>query len=58
MLPSELEEYFISIGQPKFRAKQMFPKLAEGMPISEMTDLPKALREKLLSETTDTLLSY
>ena len=55
MLPSELEEYFISIGQPKFRAKQMFPKLAEGMPISEMTDLPKALREKLLLEAVDTL---
>ncbi len=55
MLPSELEEYFLSIGEKKFRAKQLFPKLAAGVPISEMTDLSKALRERLLSDTVDTL---
>ncbi len=55
MLPEELEEYFVSLGQPRFRAKQMFPKLAKGTPLSEMTDLPKALREKLEGECTDTL---
>ena len=55
MLPEELEEYFISIGEPKFRAKQMFPKLAKGIPLREMTDLPRVLREKLEGGTTDTL---
>ena len=30
MLPEELEEYFISLGEPKFRAKQVFPRLAAG----------------------------
>ena len=44
MNDTELEEYFISLGEPKFRAKQVFPRLAEGTPLSEMTNLPKKLR--------------
>ena len=55
MLPGELEEYFISIGEPKFRAKQTFQRLHRGEGISEITNLSKALREKLLNETLDTL---
>lgn len=55
MLPRELEEYFLSIGEPKFRAKQVFSRLHKGERISEITNLSKALREKLLAETTDTL---
>ncbi len=55
MLPCELEEYFLSIGEPKFRAKQVFSRLHKGERISEITNLSKALREKLLAETTDTL---
>ena len=55
MLPDELEEFFLSIGEPKFRAKQIFPKLALGVSISDMTDLPKSLREKLMQQTKDTL---
>ena len=55
MTPAELEEYFLSIGEPKFRAKQLFPRLAEGTPLSEITNLPKKLRERLESETLDTL---
>lgn len=55
MLPSELEEYFVSLGEPKFRAKQMFPKLAKGTPLSEMTDLPRSLREKLETSAVNTL---
>jgi 23S rRNA (adenine2503-C2)-methyltransferase len=55
MTDVELEEYFISLGEPKFRAKQVFPRLAEGTPISEMTNLPKKLRERLEEETLDTL---
>ena len=52
---TELEEYFVSLGEPKFRAKQVFPRLAEGTPLSEMTNLPKKLRERLEEETLDTL---
>ena len=55
MTDVELEEYFISLGEPKFRAKQVFPRLAEGTPLSEMTNLPKKLRERLEQETLDTL---
>ena len=55
MTDVELEEYFLSLGEPKFRAKQVFPRLAEGTPISEMTNLPKKLRERLEEETLDTL---
>ena len=55
MTDTELEEYFISLGEPKFRAKQVFPRLAEGTPLLEMTNLPKKLRERLEVETLDTL---
>ncbi len=55
MLPSELEEYFLSLGEPKFRAKQVFTRLARGEKISGITSLPKSLRERLASETLDTL---
>ena len=55
MTDTELEEYFVSLGEPKFRAKQVFPRLAEGTPLSEMTNLPKKLRERLEAETLDTL---
>ncbi len=44
LLPEELCELFLSIGQPKYRATQTFPLLARGCPISEMTNLPKDLR--------------
>ena len=55
MTPTELEEYFVSIGEPRFRAKQLFPRLAEGTPVSEVTTLSKKLRERLAAETLDTL---
>ena len=55
MLPEELESYFLSIGEPKFRAKQVFQRLHKGERISEITNLSKALREKLMQETLDTL---
>ncbi|MBR5448678.1 MAG: 23S rRNA (adenine(2503)-C(2))-methyltransferase RlmN, partial [Clostridia bacterium] len=51
MLPSEIEAYLVSLGEPKFRAKQLFPRLQDGTPITEISNLPKALREKLAAET-------
>ena len=55
MLPEELEEYFVSHGEPKFRAKQVFPRLAQGAGIDGLTNLSKALRQRLSEECIDTL---
>ena len=55
MLPEELESYFMELGEPKFRAKQVFPRLATGCRIDELTNLSKALRARLSEETVDTL---
>ena len=55
MLPEELESYFLSLGEPKFRAKQVFSRLHRGERISEITNLSKALRERLCEQTLDTL---
>ena len=44
----ELQEAFAAMGEPKFRAKQVFTWLHRGVTdFSGMTDLPKSLREKL-----------
>ena len=55
MLPEELSEFFISLGEPKFRATQVFPRLALGESVTEITCLSKKLRERLFEETLDTL---
>ena len=48
MAPEELAAYFKELGQPAFRAKQVFRWLYRGVTsFDEMTDLPKALREQL-----------
>ena len=48
MLPSELEDYLISIDEKKFRALQIFSWLHKGVrSFDEMTDLSLDLREKL-----------
>ena len=50
MLPEELEAFLISIGEPKFRAKQVFSWLSKGVQsFDEMRNLPFSLREKLAS---------
>lgn len=51
MLPGELEEYLNSLGEPKFRAKQLFSWLAKGaVSYDEMSNIPKSLRDKLSGE--------
>ena len=53
LTPEELEQYFISIGQPKFRAKQVFSWIARGAAkFSQMSNLPKSLRQALEQEAT------
>ena len=48
MTPEELGDYFKELGQPSFRARQVFRWLHQGVEsFDEMTNLPKALRETL-----------
>ena len=47
LFPQELEEWMISVGEPKYRAKQLFPQLHRGLSPDEMTNLGKKLQEKL-----------
>ncbi|MCC8181478.1 MAG: 23S rRNA (adenine(2503)-C(2))-methyltransferase RlmN [Clostridiales bacterium] len=47
----ELETLMTGLGQPKFRAKQVFQWLHRGVAsFEEMSDLPKALREQLAEQ--------
>lgn len=50
MYPSELTEFVKSIGEPGYRAGQLFGWMARGVGIDEMTNLPKQFREKLSAE--------
>ncbi len=51
MTPEELAAFFRGLGQPAFRARQVFRWLNEGAEsFDEMTDLPRDLREKLAGE--------
>ncbi len=48
MLPDELEQELLALGEAKYRAKQIRRWLARGVRrFNEMSDLPKALRDKL-----------
>ena len=57
--PSELAEFVQNIGEPKYRAKQIFKQIHERrlLNFDEMTDLPKTLREKLNESATATTLT-
>lgn len=46
---TELAEFIENLGEPKFRAKQVFKNLGQrrALAFDAMTDLPKVLREKL-----------
>lgn len=51
LLPNELEEYVLALGEPKFRAGQLFQWLAKGAEsFEQMSNLPKAFREKLSAD--------
>lgn len=47
LLPDELVSLVESYGQPKYRASQIFSPIMQGTHPSEISNLPKALREKL-----------
>jgi hypothetical protein len=45
LLPDELARFLRGLGQPGYRARQVFAWLHRGAGFAEMTDLPKPLRE-------------
>ena len=51
----ELEREIINLGEPKFRAKQIFSWLHKGVPVEKMTNISKPLREKLGELCLDTM---
>ena len=51
LLPEEIEAELMRLGQPKYRAKQIFDWLARGVrDFDQMSNLPRDLREKLKTE--------
>lgn len=53
MLPEEIVSDFEQLGEPKYRAKQVYKWLNRGVgSFEEMSDIPKSLREKLEKEYT------
>jgi len=51
MTADELSSLLVQMGQPKYRAKQLYKWLQQGVTgYDQMTDLPKSLREKLAEE--------
>lgn len=55
---AELEEFVTGVGEPKFRARQIFKQIHNRrlLDFAEMTDLPKQLREKLAESATASTL--
>jgi 23S rRNA (adenine2503-C2)-methyltransferase len=55
---NELAEFVKNIGEPKYRARQIFKNLhaRRALDFDEMTDLPKLFREKLFETATATTL--
>ncbi len=43
----QIEEIVLSLGHPKYRAKQIFDWASKGVSIDEMSNIPKNLREQL-----------
>ncbi len=50
MTLSELTEYIISLGEPKYRAKQIFDWINKGENYSGMKNVPAALKDKLIAD--------
>lgn len=47
LLPQELEEYILGLGEPKYRAKQLFSQMHKGVSPADMTNIGKATKQKL-----------
>ena len=51
LFPEELKDYCVSLGQPAYRAGQIFSFLSKGVAPADMSSLPKDFRERLTRET-------
>ena len=47
LLPEELEQHVVSLGEPKYRAKQLFSPMHKGVCPEDITNIGKALKSKL-----------
>lgn len=50
---AELEEYVLSLGEKKFRAKQLYEGLMQGKAISQISSLSKQLKQRICEEYED-----
>lgn len=59
LLPAELEDFVQQMGEPRYRARQIFKGLHQRRLylFDEMTDLPKAVREKLSTNSESSTLT-
>ncbi len=46
----ELKAFFLSIGEPKYRAKQLFTQMHKGVSLDTITNISKATKEKILEK--------
>ena len=53
LYPEELQAYLKELGQPAFRAAQVFGWLHRGVPFSDMSNLPQSLRSALAEQAVD-----
>lgn len=49
----QMQEALLQMGEPKYRAKQIYANFVAGKSISEMTDIPTSLKQKLLENYCD-----
>ena len=47
LLPQELESYIVELGEPKYRAKQLFSQMHKGISPQDMTNISKVTKQKL-----------
>lgn len=51
LFPEELEAILTELGEPRYRAKQIFPKLARGLSPEEMSDVGRRTTDRLAEKT-------
>ncbi len=44
----ELEQFFLSLGEPKYRAGQLFSQMHKGVPLEAITNISKVTKAKIL----------
>ena len=57
MTPSDLEVFLHALGEPPYRARQIFSWLHRGAAFEEMTDLPRGLRSRLAARARPSTLA-